>query len=250
MKKNIKTSVYLTLIALPFLFLWTGCVFLNLSSDTSAVRAQGSRENFEIRVGSFDKIKAEGHFDIQYNYGNSDTVTLFIQPNIKEYIDVSVVDSVLIIKPNRNINYRSNNKPVISVYAPLLNQITIEGAGDFTANNKITANSFTINIAGAGSGTAELDVNTLNVFFSGAGEVKFSGRADNSTIIVSGTGDYDALSLLTKNASINMSGAGTIKVYSTETLSINADGVGSIEYKGSPSISLNKSGLVRIKNIN
>jgi len=253
MKKLFKTALYLTLIVLTVSFLLTGCVFLNLSNDVpggNAIQAKGDREDYEIRVGAFNKIKIEGACEIYYNRGNSDTVTLSVQPNIREYIDVFVVNSELIIQPNRNINYRLNNRPVLTVYTPLLNQVTIEGTGAFTANDKITADSFTLNIAGAGSGTAELEVNTLDVIFSGAGDVKLSGKAENSTVTVSGTGGYDALSLLTKDSVINLSGAGAVKVNSTGTLSINAGGAGSIEYKGSPALQLNTNGLVKIKNLN
>jgi len=253
MKKLFKTSLFLTLIILLVSVLLAGCVFLNLSGNVqggSAVRAQGSRENYEIKVGSFNKIKVESACEIIYNYGNSDTVTLFVQPNIREYIDVIVTDGELIVRPNRNINYNSNNKPVLTVYTPFLNQIVLEGAGTFTANDKIAADSLTFNIAGAGSGTAELDVDTFNMILSGAGNVKLSGRADNSTVIVSGAGDYNALSLLTRDSVINLSGAGSVKVNTTGTLHISADGAGTIEYKGSPVLNLNTSGLVKIKNLN
>jgi len=253
MKKYFKNAFYIITLVMPISVLLTGCVFVNTGNGmnrSSSVQAQGSRENYEIKVSAFNKIKIEGNCEIQYNYGNSDTVTLMVQPNIREYIVVETVNGELIFRTTSRISYGLSKSPVLTVYAPALNSVTIEGAGIFTANDKITSDSLTLNISGAGSGTAELDVNTFNVIISGAGNFNSSGKANNSVITLSGAGNYNGLSLLTADTTVNLTGAGSVKVYSTGVLRIDADGAGSVEYKGSPSLQLNTSGLIGIKNLN
>jgi len=60
----------------------------------------------------------------------------------------------------------------------------------------------------------------------------------------------NAFSLQTREASVNLSGAGSIKINCSEKLNIEASGVGEVEYSGSPSLSLNLSGAVSIRKVN
>ena len=253
MKKQIR-SVYYLIIAHCFICaLFTGCVVVNFGNDMNgggSVQAVGERENYKVSTGPFSKIKVEGNCDVRYHNGNSDTVTLLVQPNVREHIIIETVNGELIFRTTKKISYGLNKGPVLTVYAPVINQVKIEGAGAFTANDKITGDSLSLIISGAGSGKAELEVNSLSTVISGAGSIDLSGRANNSVITMSGAGSYNALSLVTNDATIDMSGAGSIKLNCTGTLRINADGAGSVEYRGSPSLNLNTSGLIGIKNLN
>jgi len=248
MKKNITKAICV----LTVIMLFSGCVFVSIGDPAAnnAVRAQGERETYEIKTGTFSDIKIEGAFEIRYYAGSSDTVTLEVQPNIQKYIEVLVENNELIVRSTRRISYGLNKGMILTVYAPALNQITIEGAGKFTAYDKITSSSLTLITRGAGSGKAELDVNNLTVNVSGAGSFELSGKAETANINLSGAGEIKALSLQTSDAAINMSGAGSIKVSCSGKLGIKADGTGSIEYRGSPNVSLNTNGLVSVRQIN
>ena len=250
MKKNVKPLLYL---AAVIAVMFSGCVFVNIGNSANSgdtVTGQGERETFQIKVGSFSKIKIEGLCEIRYYKGYSDTVTLEVQPNLRDYISVTVQDDTLIMKTTSKISYGRNRGPILTIYAPLLSRVTLEGAASLTAYDKITSDNLTLAALGAGSVKAELDVNNLTINVSGAGSFNLSGKAQTANIIFTGTGDLNALSLHTEETTISMSGAGSIKVNCTSKLGISADGVGSIEYRGSPNINLNTSGLVSIKQVN
>ena len=252
MKKQLTSILYMA-VCVSIAMIFSGCVFISIGGDFSGggtIHASGDRETYEFNAGAFNRIKIEGTCEIRYHNGNSGIVTLFIQPNVREYCSVENVNGELIFKTARRITYGLNKLPVLTVYAPVLNQLTIEGAGVFTADDKITADSLTINFSGAAAGKAELDVNTLNIIISGAGDLELSGRADVSTLTLSGTGSYNAISLATRDMTINMSGWGSVEVNCSDILRINADGTGSVEYKGTPSLNLNTSGIIGIKQVN
>jgi len=253
MKKQFILTCF-SIFTVSVLMLLAGCVVVSFgNNDTSreaSVQAHGERGNYDIITGAFNKIKIEGNCEIRYNSGNSDTVTLLVQPNAREFITVETVNEELIVKTTKKISYGMSKGPVLTVYAPALNQVTIEGAGVFKSNDKITGDSLVFNINGAGSGDTELDVNNLAVTISGAGKMDLTGKAQNSSIILSGAGNYNALSLQTSDTTVSMLGAGSVKVHSTGKLRINAEGAGSVEYKGSPILELNTSGLISIRNVN
>jgi len=245
MKKIIPIALCIAFAAACF----TGCVVMNIS-DSSTVTGRGNPEKYEFQVGQYNGIKVDGFYNIHYHAAPSDIVTLEIQPNLLEYFVVEVRDGDLVVRSTRRINFGSRRGPVLTVSTPVLNRLTIDGASTFTAHDKITSDSLTLVLRGAGSGTAELDVENLSANISGAGKIELSGRAATADLNLAGAGDLNALSLQTQDATINLSGAGSIRVNSSDSLSINANGAGSVLYRGSPRISQNTSGVVSIRQVN
>ncbi|MCL2018261.1 MAG: DUF2807 domain-containing protein [Oscillospiraceae bacterium] len=226
----------------------TGCVIVGFTSR-DLVTAKGEREVYETSVDEYNKIRVEGYCEINYYSSPSDTITLEVQSNIREYYTIEVVNGELIVRAEKRINFNSAKIPVLSVYAPDLEQINLSGAGTLKTHDPIVADSFKLIISGAADGNVELDADNLSVTVSGAGNFTLSGRADTAYINMSGAGKLNALELQTLESEINLSGAGTIQINCTEKLKINAGGVGSIEYSGSPEIDLNTGGVVSIRKI-
>jgi hypothetical protein len=242
-----RRNIFIVLCAVLVLC-FSGCVVVNLT-DEKGVSGKGVPEKYEINAGGYSGIKVEGRCEIRYFAALSNTVTLEIQPNLREYYTVEVQNGELVVRTTRRINYGSS-VPVLTVSTPALNRLTIAGICSFKANDKINSDAFNLEISGAGDGTIELDVNSLKANMSGASNFEFSGKADIAEFNMSGAGKLNALSLQAREASVDLSGAGTIRINSSEKLSIKASGAGTVEYKGSPSLSLNTSGAVSIKQVN
>jgi len=244
-----KKTIFIVLCALLALF-FSGCVVVNYT-DTNAVSGKGTPEKYVLNVGQYDGIKVEGLCEIQYYAAPSNTVTLEVQPNLREYFVVEVQNGVLILRNTKRISYNSGKAPILTVSTPTLNSLTITGACSFNANDKIKTDTFTLDInGGAGEGKAELDVNNLKANISGAGSFELSGRADYADIKFSGAGQLKAFSLQMREASVNFSGAGAMRISCSEKLSVEASGAGTVEYKGSPILSVNTRGAVSVKKAN
>jgi hypothetical protein len=67
---------------------------------------------------------------------------------------------------------------------------------------------------------------------------------------LSGAGDFDAYDLISRNAEIDLSGAGSARVYATEDLDVSISGAGSVRYRGEPSVHKSISGLGSLKRDN
>jgi len=241
--RKTNSIVLCTLLVLFF----SGCVVVNFT-DADAVSGKGTPEKYVINVSEYNGINVEGLCEIQYYAMPSNTVTLEIQSNLREYFVVEVQNGVLIARTTKRINYNSGKAPVLSVSTPTLNSLTIKGICAFKGNDRIKADTFTLEInGGAGEGKTELDVNSLKASISGAGIFELSGKADNAEIKFSGAGELKAFSLQMREASVDFSGAGAIRISCSEKLSVEARGAGTVEYKGSPILSLNTRGAVRIR---
>jgi len=230
-----KKTIFIVLCALLVLF-FSGCVVVSIA-DANAVSGKGAPEKYVINVGEYNGIKVEGLCEIQYYAAPSNTVTLEVQPNLREYFVVEVENGVLIVRTTKKISYNSEKAPVLTVSTPALNSLTITGACTFKTIDQIKTDTFNLNISGAGEGKAELDVNRLIASVSGAGSFELSGKANNAEIKFSGAGELKAFSLQIREASINFSGAGAVRISCSEKLSIEASGAGTVEYKGSPILS-------------
>jgi len=229
----------------------SGCIVVTFY-DFNAVTGIGEPENYEFNTGRFSGIKTEGFCNININYysAESDTVTLTIQPNLREYYKIEVVDSDLVVRSTKRLNFKSGKNPVLTVSTPVLNRLIIEGACIFKPYDEIVSDSLAVTFRGAVESRAEINVNKLFVDISGAGKIELSGRADSADFTMSGAGDVDARSLLTSETNVKFSGAGSLRINCSKSLSINANGVGTIEYSGNPSVTLEKNGLVEIRRIN
>ena len=222
-----------------------GCVSVHMGLPGSVV-GKGTPETYEIKVGEYSAVRIDGFCNVDYYSAPSDTVTLRIHPNLREYFQVEVQNGELIVRTTRRINLTDFRTPVLTVSVPVLERLDIRGAGGFTAYDAITADSFTFKVSGASTGSAKLDVNSLNTDLSGAGSFTLSGRADTAEMTMSGAGELDALELNVQSASVRFSGAGAVSVNVSENLSINASGMGVVNYKGGAVTDIRRSGMVSV----
>ena len=74
-------------------------------------------------------------------------------------------------------------------------------------------------------------------------------RPPSSTSSISGAGEYQAESLASERATINVSGVGHVIVRVEKDLSASISGAGSVEYHGNPAVKERVSGMGRVKRI-
>ena len=245
-----RTIIVILCIMLSVVFL-TGCVSVNFSPFTAGgVTSSSTMEVFSITTGEITEVRVEMLCNIEYYSDPSDTVSLRIQQDLMDHVTVTESGGVLTVRSTRNINVSNPNlTPVLTVSSPSLERVTHAGAGKFTTIDPITGDSFSLNIAGAADGNIKLDVRELTVSLAGAGSFELSGIADNADISMAGAGRIEALDLATSTASIDMSGAGSVRISCSEALTVTAGGVGSVEYRGSPTLDITRGGLVTVKQI-
>ena len=235
------------IIALLIPMCLSGCVSMNFSG-INAVGGKGEPEIFSYEVGDFTKIDISIYCNVEYYSGDSKMVTLEIQPNLVQYIQVENIGGILILRTNRDISW-SARAPVLTVRIPELERVAYAGAGMFTAHDRIETEKFSLTISGAGSGKADVLVDELYASLSGAGNFELSGEARSAEMELSGAGSIDAISLKTENARVTISGVGSISVSCSELLRVNASGLGTVEYAGSPRIEMTGGGLTSVKKV-
>jgi len=250
-KINMKKITTITLCVVFAAVFLTACVSINFSPFAgSGITGRGSLETFTFNVGEINEVRVELFCNIVYRSAPSDTVTLQIQPNLMEYVNVQESGGILTVNSTRNINIANTaNAPVLTVSSPSLTRISHAGAGNLTTADPIVTDTFTLNISGAANGSVSLDVHDLSLNITGAGNLTLNGTAVNADISMAGAGRLEALGLQTAAASISMAGAGSVRISCSDSLSISAGGVGTVEYRGSPTLDITRGGFVTVKQV-
>ena len=128
-----------------------------------------------------------------------------------------------------------------------LEQLHIGGAGVIRSDG-LNGDSLKVNHAGIGALTLKgLQYRNLDVILGGLGEIRVDGQVDAQFVELSGGGSYHAENLHCQEADINLTGAGSARIWAESTLKARVSGAGNIAYKGEPQVDQTITGLGGVK---
>jgi len=227
------------------------------------------------------------------NMGRDGTI---IQGNVINIRDGSIeIDGVplndIIAEASNNVVVSNRNIGAlnVTVVMPNLEQVTLSGASNLTANDLFTPNRFKSTSSGAANITLNLNTNNLeigtsgisnininanvsgytrldisgasnirgslvteqaNFNFSGTSNVVLNGSAANANVNVSGTSNVNLVNFpIRRTALANVSGVSDLRINAVETLIINASGMSNARYTGSATVQRNVSRNANVRRL-
>ena len=235
--KKIITTGFISLLMITFI----GCANI----IASGVKGNGKVISKERVLQVFTSIDVSGAANIYLTQNDTQNLTIETDENLEPIIITEVKDGVLKIYNKENINNPTKLNIYISVKE--LNNLKVSGANDIIMKNKFKSSFFQINCSGASDLKLNLESTTLNIASSGAGDIELEGSATDVVFDISGASEISAYQFACKNAKINMSGAGSIKINASDNISGKVSGASALYYKGKPSINnLSVSGVAKI----
>ena len=242
--------------ALPLVILATVVVAAALAWYTlTRAGGGGSEMTTEVRaVAPFHRLEINGRADVTLVEGGSESVTVETAARGQSRVLAQVEGGTLMIHAGVSRRWwsgllggRTTATPRISIAFKSLDVIAVSGAVRLTAD-KIHTND--LRIAATGGSMLRIDdiiANTLRVEGSGALKATLAGQVVEQRISISGAGDVRGDKLVSQNAVVDVSGAGSIVVNAAKTLRATISGAGSVEYYGDPEIKQSVSGIGRVK---
>ncbi|MBC7652281.1 MAG: DUF2807 domain-containing protein [Deinococcales bacterium] len=203
----------------------------------------------EVRtVSNAEKIKSMGSFDVEITPGATTSVKIEGDDNLVKHIITESRNGVLVIKMEDHINYSTNNKLVVYITTPHIEEVSLSGSGNIITKGKFTG-SDKLKVALAGSGDADLEVNTPTVTASiaGSGNIKLSGETQDATVSIAGSGNFNGEDLKAENAKATIAGSGDAKLFADVKLDVRIAGSGSVFYKGNAAVSQKVAGSGEVK---
>lgn len=200
-------------------------------------------------VSDFDEIELDTIGTLTITQGKTESLTVTAEPTVLAAITTDVVGNKLTIgiRPDTTV---TTTKPVTyNLTVKDLKAVTLAGSGDAVASN-IKVDNLTVELKG--SGGIKLDALTaqdLSVSLSGAGRGEASGQVTREDISISGSGAFDGGNLASDEATIGISGSGSVTVRVQNHLDVRITGSGGVRYIGNPTVSQSITGAGRVQQI-
>ncbi len=203
----------------------------------SKIEGNGTLKKETREVGSFTSLASSGSWDVMVAYGESNSIIVEGDENLITYIETTVENGKLSIKPKKNVNLRTKNKIVVYVSLQRVTGISLSGSGDIIGEGKFTNNDKT-EFRVSGSGTIQLKFDKLSSVesaISGSGNIRLEGSANHVDARISGSGNTDLSNLICDDAKAQISGSGNIKLNANKSVDANISGSGNVTNKGAAS---------------
>lgn len=201
--------------------------------NKEATVCDGDVETRSFDLDGFQAIRLNGHADVDVFQGDVFEVTVTANTDLFQHLDYSVMDGVLVLQTVDRKTVRAK-KYNVKITAPVLTDITVNGASDLNLHRYAAEEGLTLEVNGAGDLSFEggfaapslkvvvngagdieaegLDLQDLVVEVNGAGDAEVAGRTVNASFKIAGAGDIDARHLEREHVETSKSGLGSIKL--------------------------------------
>jgi len=242
MRRNIRKSAIFVLIALVF----SGC---NIPSKLIDIRGSGVIKSETRQVSGFDSIDFSGIGSLTIVQGSEEFLQIEAEDNLISHIESVVRAGKLSIEFKERINIIPSKDILFTLGVKDIKQLDVNGLG-YVFSSQLLVDKLNVHSSGSSQvNLSALSGNELNVEISGAGIFKIEGNVDIQNIDVSGAGVYDAGNLQSKQARINISGAGSAILWVENALEVELSGFTALRYYGKPSLVKRVSGIARIEEL-
>jgi hypothetical protein len=178
------------------------------------------------QIGSFDSIEVEGNTRMQITVGAPASLSIGGRDPFVGRIKTEVRGHTLHVKSDHQGWEWGNgqSRVTLKIAVPQLSSLELQGGNE-------------VRIAGYNGGNAKIEI-------QGAADIEASGQLDELSVSMSGAGNADLSKLIANNATVRVSGVGSIHVHPKDTLDATMNGVGAIFYTGKPrEVSTHMNGL-------
>jgi hypothetical protein len=240
--------------------IFLACLFMAFVAQAQTKMGVIYDENVQVRkLSNFTSIRVSNAIELFIS--QSDKTEVAVSAKSEEYrnrIITEVDGGTLIIRMADNKWWKWGNEDYrIKAYVSVkdLYAITASGATNIKIVNGVSSEKLKINLSGASDLKGDIKAGTLMADLSGASSFKatvqanafsmkgsgacafeVSGSGDDLILDVSGASSVKMYDYLVKGASVDASGASSVKINVSGILTLHATGASSIDYKGAAAI--------------
>lgn len=191
-----------------------------------------------VGVGSFDRIRVNGPFEVTYTTG-SPGARLSGDRQALDRVDLRVDGTTLTI---RRISQGGDERTAatggelvkVTLSSPSLTSAAVFAGGRLTAT-RVTGTRIDLSISGSGTvAVADAVADQVNATVIGTGTVTLAGRAARARYVMNGAGRIDAGKLEAGTVSVLLDGPGEIAALARYDANVTNTGLGAVSIAGTP----------------
>jgi hypothetical protein len=188
-----------------------------------------------IGIGSFDRVRIDGAFDVRIATGKSPRASISGDQRALDQVDLRVEGTTLHLR-RRGLDTttaRTAAGPVVvTLGAPTLASASMLGGGKLAVTG-MRGERADLSVAGVGTISVDaVDVQRANVSIVGGGQIVLGGRARYARLSTNGPGSIDAAKLTVDDLTVRLDGPGETLANARYLAAVNATGLGRIVVTG------------------
>jgi|SRR5688572_2060473 len=190
-------------------------------------------------VSNFNEVSSNGDFDVILVEDSISRIELNGEDNILPEIETIVSGNELRICFNKHLYSYDHSGVTITIYNPSFNGIHLQGSGNISSYDTLTSGKLDVNLTGSGNMDLLVNNTFLNSRISGSGSITLQGEVSSAKHIITGSGNLNAFSLVSTEATATITGSGICRVNVINKLTATITGSGNVIYIGNPQIITN-----------
>ena len=206
-------------------------------------------------VDAFHRVDVSGNAEVTLVAGGAESVAVETTAAGQGRVRTRVSDGTLHVTGGDTRRWwhsilgggRSGVRPRVTVTFRTLDAVVLAGSVKLSAA-KIATDALRISASG-GTNVRIDDLQARSLRLSGAGALKatLAGHVVDQDVSISGAGEVQAEKLASDNATVSVSGAGSVVINAQKTLKATISGAGSVDYTGDPQVTQRVSGVGRVR---
>jgi len=213
-----------------------------------SIEGNGKKTTQQRQVaGNIDAISTRGSIDARVKVGPAASVSITIDENLQQYVEVRVEGTRLVIDQKENLEYRGDAYAEITV--PALREASTGGSSDMTIEGS-SGGDLELSTSGSGDIRWRGEAKELEVSTSGSGDALLAGRAQSLEASTSGSGDLKGADLtVSGDVEVRTSGSGDVEIrMAGGALRARTSGSGDVTYLGeAKAVDVSASGSGEVK---
>lgn len=222
-----------------------GCTFTGGDVITGSGRATTKDYDFS----GFTKVSVGSAFQTTITRGEGYRVSVTVDDNLVEYLDVHVDGATLNIglKPSLRLGF-GNITAKAEITMPDVEALDLSGATRTQVSGFSNTKTVDVEVSGASRLNGDMTTGQLQLHVSGASTVEITGTTGPLDIEASGASTIRLDNYTSTDTHVRASGASNITVNASGKISGDASGASTIRYAGSPaSVLVDTSGASSVK---
>ena len=207
---------------MKYLVLLTALAFYGATSPLNAQKVETRS------LSDFNRIAISGGFvKVILKQGDTESVRIESEGVDLEQIQTDVKGNQLHLGV-KSQRWSNKGRVKLIVTYRQLTEINNSGSTDIQTENTLNGGELTYNGSGSGYLMADLDVKSVKVNISGSSDINLSGKANEQSYAISGSGDINARLLKGQSAKVAVSGSGDVEINVSGNVKSSVSGSGKV----------------------
>jgi len=249
-----KALIILTVITMVIALMMTGCIRIVPNSET--IYGSGDTITREYDYENFTRVEVGYAFEVDITRSDDYGVSIQMNENLFDYLDVSKSGSTLRVRMKPNFNFQRTTRQV-TIVMPEIRALKLSGASRGEITGFESTDTMDFEVSGASSleltdlisGDARFDISGASRVIgdivmidgdfdiSGASTVEIEGNAEDVDMEVSGASTARMENFPMETARVDVSGASNATVDVSDQLDVDVSGASKLTYGGDAELS-------------